>query len=503
MKQYEMYEMQFLIQKPVGSEVEIDLQAEFQNGTDVIRVKGFYKGNGICAVRFLPQSCGAYQYKISGIVEKTGKLFCESSGNAHGLVKTEGTHFVYEDGTSYCPFGTTIYALAHQPEELIFQTMETLKQNPFNKVRCCIFPKSYDYNHNEPEFFPFEKTETGAWDVHRPCYEFWNHFEKLIFQMQKMNIQIDLILFHSYDRWGFTFLSLQEWLVYLDYVLRRLSAIPNIWWSMANEYDFIFNHDLSEWPVIEEFIRNHDPYGHLLSNHNGMKLYDYSRSSITHCSIQTNAIHMAEEWQKRFGKPVVLDEICYEGDIEHEWGNISAFEMVNRFWKTYIKGAYASHGETYYAEDEVLWWAKGGKLKGESPKRIAFLKDIILKLPGPIEAWNEPFFEDFYNPTEKAVSSDVPPFVKLMLSLTEEERTNLNWKNARYTGCVKDEVFLRYFGEACPVVGVIHLPMEQQYRIEMIDVWEMTRTTILSSASGKTTFNLPGKAGIAVICTRM
>lgn len=67
-----------------------------------------------------------------------------------------------------------------------------------------------------------------------------------------------------------------------------------------------------------EFIRNNDPYGHLLSNHNGMKLYDYSRSAITHCSIQTNAVHMAEEWQKRFGKPVVLDEICYEGDIEHE-----------------------------------------------------------------------------------------------------------------------------------------------------------------------------------------
>lgn len=61
MKQYEMYEMQFLTQEPVGSEVEIDLKAEFQNGRDVICVKGFYKGDGICAVRFLPQSCGVYQ----------------------------------------------------------------------------------------------------------------------------------------------------------------------------------------------------------------------------------------------------------------------------------------------------------------------------------------------------------------------------------------------------------------------------------------------------------
>lgn len=34
---------------------------------------------------------------------------------------------------------------------------------------------------------------------------------------------------------------------------------------------------------------------------------------------------------------------------------------------------------------EVLWWAKDGKMKGESPKRIAFQRSIVELLPGPIE----------------------------------------------------------------------------------------------------------------------
>ena len=92
-------------------------------------------------------------------------------------VQTEGNHFVYQDGSKYLPFGTTIYALSHQPEELIDQTIETLKEVPFNKVRHCVFPKHYDYNHNEPQLYPFEKKEDGSWDVHHPCFAYWDHLE--------------------------------------------------------------------------------------------------------------------------------------------------------------------------------------------------------------------------------------------------------------------------------------------------------------------------------------
>jgi tetrahydromethanopterin S-methyltransferase subunit B len=36
-------------------------------------------------------------------------------------------------------------------------------------------------------------------------------------------------------------------------------------------------------------------------------------------------------------------------------------------------------------ENEVLWWAKGSILKGESPKRIAFLRKLVEELPGSLE----------------------------------------------------------------------------------------------------------------------
>lgn len=45
----------------------------------------------------------------------------------------------------------------------------------------------------------------------------------------------------------------------------------------------------------------------------------------------------------------------------------------------------APHGETYLHDHDVLWWAKGGILHGESPQRIAFLREIVEGLPGPIE----------------------------------------------------------------------------------------------------------------------
>ena len=76
-----------------------------------------------------------------------------------------------------------------------------------------------------------------------------------------------------------------------------------------------------------------------------------------------------------------IDECCYEGDIAEDWGNISGQKMVHRFWKGMVNGGYVTHGETYYNDTETIWWAKGGKLIGESVARIAFLRRILEEGP--------------------------------------------------------------------------------------------------------------------------
>ncbi len=81
-------------------------------------------------------------------------------------------------------------------------------------------------------------------------------------------------------------------------------------------------------------------------------------------------------------KPAVLDEIAYEGNIQHGWGNISGEEMVRRFWEAVCRGGYPGHGETYLNKEDVLWWSHGGILHGESHKRFHLLHQIMEETPG-------------------------------------------------------------------------------------------------------------------------
>jgi len=505
MKQYEMFELQFQGPEPEGAETDSLLQAVFTCGKMTWCIQGFYAGNRQYKIRFLPTLTGVYLWEVTGIVQAKGKETCTKSEHSHGLVRAEGTHFRYQDGTRYLPFGTTIYALFHQTPELIEETLTTLPAAPFNKVRLCLFPKHYLYNHNDPQFFPFRRNMDGTWDVKRPCMEYWDHLEEIMKKLSDMGIEADLILFHSYDCWGFSTLQMEEWKCFLDYAVRRLAAFPNLWWSLANEYDLLFNRTLEDWHVLEEQIAEQDPYHHLLSCHNGFHFYDFTRPDITHCSVQTDALYKAAEWQRRYQKPVIYDECCYEGNIGMNWGNISAFEMVHRFWCGVVSGAYVTHGETYLSDDDVLWWAKGGKLKGKSPARIAFLKKLAEGLPEALSPWEEPFDLDLTEINMTAEGQEHPGdlFIHLLNSGTEEERELQAAKNAAYTGHCGDEVFIKYYGRQCPAAGTILLPKDQTYSLEIIDIWEMTITPYRNGISGKQLLSLPGKEGIAVIARKI
>ena len=95
----------------------------------------------------------------------------------HGPVQVRNTHhFAHADGTPHQSIGTTCYAWTHQGDKLETQTLATLKTAPFNKMRMCIFPKSYAYNTNEPVHYPFENKT----DFTRPNPAFWRHLEQRI-----------------------------------------------------------------------------------------------------------------------------------------------------------------------------------------------------------------------------------------------------------------------------------------------------------------------------------
>lgn len=385
--------------------VDVELSATFTKDAERVTVHGFYDGDGVYRVRFMPMSQGRWSYVTHSnkpeLARKTGAFDAVAPGpQNHGPVRVAHQfHFAYADGTPYRQIGTTAYAWTHQGEELEQQTLDTLKASPFNKIRLCVFPKNYAFNKNEPPLYPFEGTPPNQWDTSRLSPAFFRHFEKRVLELQALGIEADVILFHPYDegRWGFDRMTEDSDDRYLKYVLARLGAYRNVWWSLANEFDFMKEKTPADWERYARIVVEHDPYVHLRSIHNGRLIYDHNQPWVTHASIQNGSA--VEDFGRPilyrdvYRKPVVFDEVKYEGNIPQRWGNITAEEMVHRFWQGTIAGTYVGHGETYLHPEHVIWWARGGKLHGLSPARLGFLKQVMEDGPAeglePVDKWQD------------------------------------------------------------------------------------------------------------------
>lgn len=471
------------------------VRGRFCGKNETVTVEGFYDGDGIYKVRFMPSFTGIYTFSLEGsfLEKEEGGTFLvtpASEGN-HGPVRVAGTyHFAYEDGTPYYSVGTTCYVWELQSDERIAQTLESLEAARFNKIRFCIFPKHYDYNLGEPRSYPYEgtpmdssvltkenfsdytgRTEGNCWDFSRFCPGHFRQVERCILELQRRGIEADIIVMHPYDRWGFSRMSKEEDDRYWTYVLARFSAYRNVWWSLANEYDLMEHKTLEDWERYAALICEKDPYGHLRSIHNCHGFYDYRRPWVTHCSIQRQEPYLSAEyvakWREEYKKPVVLDEICYEGNIQFGWGNISGRELVRRFWEAACRGGYAGHGETLMNPEDVLWWSHGGKLRGESWKRLGFLYDILCETPG-------------LGLTSYDLKWDC------VCAVPEQE-----WRKP-----VKS-YYLIYLGYTCPAFKEYYFDDDTEFGVEVIDTWNMTIED-RGVRKGKFRVDLPGREYMAV-----
>jgi hypothetical protein len=197
----------------------------------------------------------------------------------------------------------------------------------------------------------------------------------------------------------------------------------------------------------------------LLSVHNGGSeadvLYDHSKPWISHVSIQLKDLTTGRFYREKYGKPVIYDECYYEGDIGRRWGDISGEEMVRRFWLGTVGGCYVGHSETYLDPSDIIWWSKGGKLKGESAARIGFLRKILEASPG-----------DGLTPVE-------PSYYP--------------------SGMVDGKYQLMYLDIHRPRNYTLTLPKEGKWSIDIIDPWAMQSQPVGQVFSGKAPITLPGR----------
>ena len=475
--------------------VEQTFTGIFTSKEESVFVNGFYDGEGVYKIRFMPSYEGSYSFVLHASFTKqviSGTFIVDPpKENNHGPVHVKDTyHFEYADGTPYVSIGTTAYVWHLQDEETKKQTLASLKDTAFNKMRFCIFPKHYVYNLKDPKYFPYQGEPMDASILNENNFmdymgkDSGNHFDKKCFnpvyfqnieqQIQKlgdMGIEADLILFHPYDRWGFSSMSREEDALYLKYVIARFACYRNVWWAMANEWDLFQKKSIEDFEYNASILVKNDPYHHLRSIHNCLKLYDHTKDWITHVSYQRidlyKTVEVTDALREEYHKPVVLDEVGYEGNIQFGWGNLTAEEEVRRFWESALRGGYPGHGETYLNDANILWWAHGGMLHGESYKRFGLLKQIVEEIPG----------------------SEIAP-------LNNEWDSTCAISEEDVDAAVKRQ-YIFYFGFQRPGYRDFFIDDETDYAVDVIDTWNMT-IRFAGVFHGKFRIALPSKQYIAV-----
>jgi Domain of unknown function (DUF5605)/Protein of unknown function (DUF4038)/Domain of unknown function (DUF5060) len=483
------FEAKFEVKTTKKSNFDATFSAIFSTKDTTVSVAGFYNGNNTFVVRFMPEKLGEWQYttksNLPELNNKKGNFECiKPAANNHGMVKVSNVHhFKYADGINYFPFGTTAYAWTHMPDNIQETTLKTLKNSGFNKIRMGIFPKNYDLVKEEPEIYPYiiketkkdlAGNETKVWDFTQFNPIFFQKLEKRIDDLNDLGIEADLILFHPYDkgRWGFDEMPMEVNLQYIRYLTARLSSFRNVWWSLANEYDYVKSKTDADWLTLTKEVVKNDPYRHLCSIHGSTaKYFDYWKPEFTHVSVQDEAPVMhwgaASIARNIYNKPIIYDEAGYEGNLKHRWGRYSGEEMNHLIWMGVIGGTYVTHGESYIPDNQLIstsstvlpstslrqremgfdtiFWAKGGEFKGTSWKRVAFLRKI-LEETGPIE----------------------------MADVSRDFKTATNGKGS----------YLIYFGKEIHENWIFNLPHKNstfdrpkagiKYKVEIIDTWDMT-----------------------------
>jgi hypothetical protein len=488
-EQWDVYEIEMKGPADGNPFFDVRFSAVFNNGSRSIEVNGFYDGDGVYRVRFMPDQPGVWRYETRSnrwpLSRRTGSFTAIApSGKNHGPVQVRNTyHFAYADGTPYRPFGTTCYNWLQAPDDWQELTLKTLSTSPFNKVRFLVTPQDKDFRLQvPPTLFPFEGKPRKDWDYTRFSPPFFRKLEQRVAQLGELGIEADIILFHPYGKtWGFDTMDAATDDRYLRYLVARLAAYRNVWWSMANEYDFLRTKTQADWDRYFQIVQHDDPYGHLRSIHNGYFFYNHNQPWVTHVSIQNGAAvdesGRAVLYRDVWRKPVVYDEVKYEGNENYRWGQLTAQEMVHRFWSGAVAGTYVQHGECYLNTNDT-WLSYGGVLRGESPPRIAFLRKILEDGPA-----------DGLSPMDK-------------------------WQDVN-TACKHGEHYLMYFGRETPTKWPFALYRDalaenMQFGVEVIDTWAMTITSVegvfTTKRKDRYTFvdrdgrnvNLPGKPGMAL-----
>eukprot|EP01084_Bolivina_argentea_P028272 52566_1 len=243
------------------------------NDKPTYTINGFYNGNGIYKIRFMPNVIGECNYTIFSNVNNMNNIkgsftvTTPTSTFNFGPVSVDystNKSFIFANGKNYFPIGTTSYYFwIYKDLEWVNQTLNELQylaeNDYFNKVRFCIFPNAGDTG--RPFYYPYQGTPPNQWGNNNKFnVTFFKHLDYVLNRILSFNATmiVDIILFHPYDGgyYGFDCLgcsypnntytlcpnntyntSNDE--LYLKYITSRIGSYRNVWYNLCNEFSLV------------------------------------------------------------------------------------------------------------------------------------------------------------------------------------------------------------------------------------------------------------------------
>lgn len=455
-ERWEKFELLLAVREDDGLFADAGVLAVFRKGERRFESEGFYDGDGRLLVRFMPDEEGDWTFRVEGRNAPAGgyaggfRCLPAEEGNRGPVRVADATHFEFADGTPFTPFGTAAEAWHVQESPRRSRTIRTLERSPFNKVRMSVMPPAEHVSAGEAAS-PFAAGPDGRPDFDRFEPVYFARLEEDVENLARLGIEAELVLLPAHWKRGARPTAEQEER-YIRYVVSRLAAYRNVWWSMEEAAAEDANPE--DWRCRFRTLRECD-YGHHLSTiHGSPSSCDWGVPWLTHISLRHEDVKLASDFTLQYEKPVVMDDCGREGIGPAREDGLTAEEMTYRIWEGLARGGYAAHGEALPQADGASWSIHGGELLGESAARIAFLR-----------------------------------------GLTEEAPGGMTYSRARHDAATlekRGEYYLQYFGPHRFSSRVFALP-DGKYAVDLIDTWRMTIDPLEGTYEQRFEIKLPGE----------
>ena len=310
------------------------------------------------ASRRTPRAAWSYETRANrwDLTGKTGKFIVSAAGQRQprpGARRTTRTTSPTRTARRYKQIGTTIYNWIDTPDDVAGGDAQDAGRRRRSTRRACCSRSSRRRTE------PVRAGRAGRswaqpprdWDLTRFNPDYFRHYEKRIGQLRDLGIEADVILFNPYGKWGFETMDADA-----RRPLRALRRRPlRARSAMSGGRSPTSSISCAPRPTRTGIGSARSCSSAILPSppldpqrHAAVR----PQQALDHARQHAERRRRGDAGQRRalprcLRKPVVYDEVKYEGDAKYRWADLTGFDMVHRFWCGTVGGTYVGHGDYF------------------------------------------------------------------------------------------------------------------------------------------------------------